>query len=71
MCDPNFLPPNDTFGVFAGPFGIFRKCLYGKELNSYMLDYAKDFLNTYKDQPKYLEVQFEEAHEGSTELIKY
>jgi hypothetical protein len=56
MCDPNFQPPDNPTGNFAGPNSIFKKCIYGKELNSYMLDYSKDFLNTYKNQPKYLEV---------------
>jgi hypothetical protein len=56
MCDPNFQLPDNPTSNFAGSYSIYKKCIYGKELNSYMLDYAKDFLNTYKDQPKYLEV---------------
>jgi hypothetical protein len=48
-----------------------RKCLYNKEVNSYLIDYGKDFLTTYSEFPKYLELNFLDAHEGTGDALNY
>ena len=40
-CDPNFRNPESPYGFFKGPYSIIRKCLYNKEVNNYVFDYAK------------------------------
>lgn len=40
-CDPNYFYPKDVNSLGGGPYSIFRRCLYGKELISYSQEYAK------------------------------
>ncbi|CAD8128168.1 unnamed protein product [Paramecium sonneborni] len=71
ICDPNYLPPNNPFGILQGPYSIFKKCLDGQEVNQYVFNYGKDFLQTYHDVPKYLEMYFLDGHEGTGDVINY
>jgi hypothetical protein len=70
-CDPNYYFPSDPNSLGGGPYSIFRRCLYGKEVSNYQLDYAQQFLTKYKDQSKLLHMDFVEAHEGTGEVVAY
>ena len=70
-CDPNFRNPESPYGFFKGPYSIIRKCLYNKEVNNYVFDYAKQFLNTYSEEKKYLELYILDGHEGTGDAIGY
>ena len=50
---------------------MFRRYLYGKELHDYTFEYGKSFLKTYKNQKKFLFLEFNDMHESSGEVIKY
>jgi hypothetical protein len=70
-CDPNYSVPGHPFAIFNGPYGMKRRCLYGKDTSWYVFDYGKKFWKSYKDQPKYLRLAFLDAHEGTGEVVKY
>ena len=74
FCDPNFIDLNDPYSDNNnkfGPYSIIRNCLYGKDYFEYIFEYAKQFIYQYKDQPKFMRIFFEDAHEDTQEKIKY
>ena len=74
FCDPNFIDLNDPFSDLNnqfGPYSIIRNCLYGKDAFEYIFEYAKQFISLYKNQPKFMRIWFEDAHEDTQEKIKY
>jgi hypothetical protein len=70
-CDPNFCVPGHPFAILNGPYSMKRRCLYGKDTHSYAFEYGKKFWTAYKDQPKFLRIGFQDAHEGTGEVVKY
>ena len=71
FCDPNFTPFGNPFPILNGPYAIRKKCLYGKSNAEWTFDYARQFLNAYKDYPKLFRVDITDSHEGTGEVIKY
>jgi hypothetical protein len=71
FCDPNFSVPGHPFAVLNGPYGMKRRCLYGKDSNTYVFDYSKKFWQAYKNENKFLRAAFLDAHEGTGEVVKY
>ena len=69
FCDPNFYKKERPFTAFIGPYSFKRRCLYGRDTFDYVLDYGKLFWETYKDEPKFLRLAFQEAHEGTGEVV--
>lgn len=57
--------------MMKGPYSILKKCLYNQEVNSYLFEYGKQFLSTYSDQPKYIELEFLDGHEGTGDAIQH
>jgi hypothetical protein len=70
-CDPNYTMPRTPFAILNGPYGMKRRCLYGKDTSEYVFEYGKLFLNAYKDEPKFLRLGSIDAHEGTAEVVKY
>ena len=50
---------------------VVRKCLFGKELNQYALEYLQSFWTTYIEQNKMFLFQTVDGHEPTGELIGY
>ena len=50
---------------------LVKKCLFGKDLNQYALEYLESFWKTYINQYKLFLFQSLEAHEPTGELIGY
>ena len=71
FCDPNYYNRNKPNTIFRGEFSSLRRCLYGKEVHNYVLEYGKKFWNVYKDNRKFLLLGFIEGNEGTGEVIKY
>ena len=71
FCDTNLIDPDIYWAYEQGENAIFRKCLYGKDSHSYMIEYMKQFLEAYKDQRKYMRMCFEDSHEGTMNVVKY
>ena len=71
MCDPNFYNPENRFTPYMGPYSIRRRCLYGRDTFEYVLEYGKKFWETYINAHKFLRLSFQDAHEGTLEVVKY
>ena len=71
FCDPNYYNPENRFTPYMGPYSIRRRCLYGKDTFEYVLDYGKKFWESYSDNNKFLRLSFQDAHEGTLEVVKY
>ena len=73
FCDPNYqkLDEGGAYGYLEGSFAMVRRCLYGRDTHNYVIDYGKKFWETYKKQPKVLEIGFMDGHEPSAELLQY
>ena len=71
FCDPNFVYPEDPFSIFHGPYSSIRKCLYGKDSFDYIFEYGYKFLDAYQNEPKFLKLAFNDAHESTGNVIKY
>lgn len=70
-CDPNFSVPGHPFAILNGPYAMKRRCLYGKDTHTYIFDYVKSFWEQYEKEPKFFRLAFQDAHEGTGEVIKY
>ena len=48
-----------------------RRCLYGNDTFNHVFEYGKQFVETYRNQRKFLKLAFIDGHEMSKEVIKY
>ena len=71
MCDPNFYNPENRFTPYMGPYSIRRRCLYGRDTFEYIIEYGEKFWETYINEHKFLRLSFQDAHEGTLEVVKY
>ena len=71
MCDPNYYNPENRFTPYMGPYSIRRRCLYGKDTFEYVIEYGEKFWETYINDHKFLRLSFQDAHEGTLEVVKY
>jgi hypothetical protein len=71
FCDPNFVNPENPYTPYLGPYSIKKRCLYGKNTFEYVLDYSEAFWKAYVDQPRFLRMAFQDAHEGTGEVTRY
>lgn len=69
-CHFEFHPLEKTFGNFAGPFSIVRRCINGKYVHDYIFDYISDIWNNYSPYGKIIHVSFQEGHEGTGEVLR-
>ena len=69
FCDLNFFGPGYT--LEKGVASYLKRCLYGKYAFEYMIEYNKQFWEAYSDNKKFFRIHFNEAHEGSMELVTY
>ena len=70
-CDPNYRKLEETHSFSQGVSCLHRRCLYGKEVHNYILEYGDQFWRLYKDSPRFLELDFLDGHEHTAEVIKY
>ena len=71
FCDPNYAAPNYPFSYLKGIYSSFRKCLYEKDTVEYVFEYTKKFWESYINQRKYSRILFQDAHEGTMEVVKF
>lgn len=43
---------------YQGTNSLFRRCAYGNDTNYFMFEYAKKFMETYKDDKKVMYLEF-------------
>ena len=71
FCDPNYSRPGFFETVEKGPYSPRRRCLYGKDVYEYVLEFSTKFLEAYKNEKKLLKMGFNDAHESTGEVIRY
>lgn len=71
FCDPNYYDRTNPYPAFSGSFSVIRRCLYKKDTYEYVLEYGKQFWETYKENKKFLRLGFIDAHESTGEVVKY
>ena len=69
FCDPNFFSAG--YPLTKGVASILKRCLYGNYAFDYMIEYTKQFWNSYPDNKKLFRIHFNEGHEGTMEVLKY
>ena len=69
FCDPNYFKNESPYTAFIGPYALKRRCLYGRDTFEYIFEYSEKFWEAYKNEPKFLRLAFQEAHEGTEEVI--
>ena len=62
-CDPNYYQKKE--------FSSYERCLYGKPISEYMIDYALQFWDKYADNKKYFRMMFNYGNEPTGNVIKY
>ncbi|CAG9322159.1 unnamed protein product [Blepharisma stoltei] len=62
-------PLQGTFGNFAGPFSILRRCINGDYLHNYIIEYLNQFWKNHEQFGKVVLIPFQEGHEGTGEVI--
>jgi ABC-type multidrug transport system permease subunit len=71
FCDPNFFNPENPFTPYMGPYSVRKRCLYGRNTYEYVIDYGEKFWETYIEEKKFLRLSFQDAHEGTGEVVRY
>ena len=71
MCDPKIYNPENRFTPYIGPHSIRRRCLYGRDTFEYIIEYGEKFWAAYSKEHKFLRLSFQDAHEGTLEVVKY
>ncbi|XP_075262331.1 uncharacterized protein LOC142353975 [Convolutriloba macropyga] len=71
FCDPNVFDPHNPYSFMKGGFSMLKRCLYGRPVHEYMMDYAQSFWNVYPHVPKLFMAYISDAHEWTGELVQY
>ena len=62
-CDPNYFLKKE--------FSVYERCLYGKPISEYMINYALQFWDKYSENKKYFRMMFNYGNEPTGNVIKY
>lgn len=55
----------------TGPLAMVRRCIYGKDLSEYVIDYGRKFWKTYQNHKKFLWLDFLDFHDSTFSQDKY
>ena len=66
LCDVNYMDNKKNYYD-----SIYERCLYGKPISFYMIEYLKQFWNLYNDNKKYFHIAFNYGHEKTGNVLKY
>lgn len=71
FCLPEYHDRNgNPHGNFKGAYSIRRRCITGRYVHTYVLDYTKQFINLYDgSNPWFFRSSFIEGHEGTAEVL--
>lgn len=74
-CDPYLEELDTLYGIvhdnLVGANAITRRCIFGKDSFEHVLEFGKQFWNAYREDKKFLMLEFMDAHEGSGEVVTY
>ncbi|PRP89762.1 hypothetical protein PROFUN_00104 [Planoprotostelium fungivorum] len=69
FCLPQLHPTSNPFGPLVGPFSIRRRCLDNRYSHDIALDWLGQFVENHAETPYFAAAAFNEAHEGTGEVI--
>lgn len=70
-CDPQLIDPSYGISEWQGPFAHVRRCMYNRDSNHYVLNYAREFWSAYSNDRKMLMLSLLDLHEGTYTVIKH
>ena len=62
LCDPNYINKEKS---------PYERCLYGKPVSEYMINYATEFWDKYSDNKKYFRLTFNYGNEPTGNVLTY
>ena len=62
LCDPNYINKEKS---------PYERCLYGKPVSEYMINYATEFWDKYSDNKKYFRMTFNYGNEPTGNVLTY
>ena len=62
LCDPNY---------FQKEYSVYERCLYGKPVSEYMINYTMEFWDKYSDNKKYFRMIFNYGNEPTGNVLTY
>lgn len=71
FCEGNFTPYDQPNPIMMGTNSIRRRCMYNKNTTWFSLEYMRQFFVKYANEPKFFRLGLVDAHEGTTEVVKY
>ena len=71
VCDEEVFNYNNAHGPFIGPYSSVRRCLFGKDISSYMLNYMEKFHSFYKNKKTISSIELSDNHELTREVPLY
>ena len=69
LCDGNYFEIKNPYPSDKGAFDIKERCMYGHPVSHYMIEYAKQFWEKYKNNKKYFRMAFNYGHEKTGAVI--
>ena len=70
-CDEEIFDYIDPYGPIIGPYSSVRRCLFGNDISSYMLDYFEKFHKIYKNEKTISSLELSDNHELTREVPNY
>ena len=62
LCDPNYFQKENS---------VYERCLYGKPVSEYMINYTTQFFEKYSDNKKYFRMIFNYGNEPTGNVLTY
>ena len=62
LCDPNYLQKENN---------VYERCIYGKSVSEYMINYTMEFWDKYSDNKKYFRMTFNYGNEPTGNVLTY
>ena len=62
LCDPNYYKKENS---------VYERCLYGKPVSEYMINYAMEFWDKYSDNKKFFKMTFNYGNEPTGYVLNY
>ena len=62
LCDPNYFQKENS---------VYERCLYGKPVSEYMINYTNQFFEKYSDNKKYFRMIFNYGNEPTGNVLTY
>eukprot|EP00743_Colponemidia_sp_Colp-15_P001898 GILK01002068.1.p1 GENE.GILK01002068.1~~GILK01002068.1.p1 ORF type:complete len:669 (-),score=93.89 GILK01002068.1:132-2138(-) len=69
FCHTDYHPITNPFGNFQGPFSLRPRCIDGRYVHRFALNYLRESMRQYRSYPHLGFAALEEGHEGTMEIL--